>query len=138
MKRISVILLSALALSGCATVDDAINGAVNDALSGEVTTETIQLKERAIIINHVNLTACVAIKNGLVDAKGLENAETLVTEIGVTCKTYNKTLGEVTDPDAQCIEESLVEWLALNEGIIEDEDIKSAEGDKACVIGFDN
>ena len=136
MTKTSLILLSAWALSGCATVDDAINGAVNDTLSGEVTTETIQLKERAIIINNVNLTACVAIKNGLVDAKGLENAETLVTELGVTCQTYNKTLGEVTDPDAQCIEESLVEWLALNEGIIED--IESAQGEKACVIGFDN
>ncbi len=136
MIKTSLILLAALVCSGCSTIDDAINDAVNDTLSGDVTAETIQLKERALIINNVSLSACVAIKNGLVDAKGLKNAETLVTEIGVTCKTYHKKAGDPTDIDAQCAEESLAEWLDQgdNEKIT---DLKSAQGDKACVIGFD-
>jgi starvation-inducible outer membrane lipoprotein len=136
MIKTSLILLAALVCSGCSTIDDAINDAVNDTLSGDVTAETIQLKERALIINNVSLSACVAIKNGLVDAKGLKNAETLVTEIGVTCKTYHKKAGDPTDIDAQCVEESLAEWLDQgdNEKIT---DLKSAQGDKACVIGFD-
>jgi hypothetical protein len=134
-KTISV-LLCTLALSGCSMVDDAINSAVNDALSGEVTTETIREKDKALIINEVSRTACVVIKNGLVDAKGLQNAETLVTEPGVTCATYGKETGVPTDPNAVCIEESLAEWLDQedNKNIV---DLESAEGDKVCVIGFD-
>ncbi len=136
MTKTTLILLSALALSGCSVVDDAINGAVNDALSGEVTAETIQGKERALIIEDVSRTACVAIKNGLVDAKGLKNSETLVTEIGVNCSTYGKPTGDVTDPNAVCVTESLSEWLDIgdNKDII---NFDSAEGDKACVIGYD-
>ncbi len=136
MTKTSLILLCALVLSGCSAVDDAINSVINDTASGEVTAETIQLKERAIILNKVSLSACVVIKNGLVDAKGLQNAETLVTELGVTCATYGKATGDPTDPDAACIEESLAEWLDQedNENIT---DLDSAKGDKACVIGFD-
>ena len=136
MKKISLFIVSTFLLLGCGSIDDAINDAVNDTLSGDVTAETIQLKERALIINNVSLSACVAIKNGLVDAKGLKNAETLVTEMGVTCKTYHKKAGDPTDIDAQCAEESLAEWLDQgdNDKIT---DLKSAQGDKACVIGFD-
>ena len=136
MTKTILILLCALALSGCSVVDDAINSAVNDAVSGEVTTDTIKTKDKVVIINNVNLQACAVIKNGLVDAKGLENAETLVTELGVNCGTYGKEKGEATDPNSQCIEESLAEWLDQedNENIT---DLDSAEGDKACVIGFD-
>ncbi len=136
MTKTSLVLLCALALSGCSVVDDAINGAVNDALSGEVTEETMLGKNRVLIINDVSRTACVVIKNGLVDAKGLENPETLVTESDVNCATYGKPTGDTTDPDAICIEESLAEWLDQedNKDIT---DLESAQGDKACVIGYD-
>jgi len=136
MTKTSLILLCTMALSGCSTVDDVVNNAVNDTLSGEVTAETIRAKDKVLIINEVSLTACVVIKNGLVDAKGLQNAETLVTELGVTCATYGKETGDPTDPDATCIEESLAEWLDQedNKNIT---DLDSAKGEKACVIGFD-
>ena len=128
--------MTILLFSGCSAVDDAINQTVNDALSGEVTAETIQMKERALILNNVNRSACVIIKNGLADIKDLNNPETLVTELGVTCRTYHKTAGDPTDLDAQCVEESLSDWLELdNNGDIID--LESAQGDKACVIGFD-
>jgi hypothetical protein len=120
---------------GCSSIDDAINDAVDGALSGDVTTDTIILKSRAIIIEDVSRTACVTIKNGLVDAKGLKNAETLVTDMGVTCETYKKKEGELTDPDAQCVKDSLVNWLDVNKNI--NIDLEAAKGDKACVIGFD-
>ncbi len=127
--------MGALLFSGCSTVDDAINNAIDDTLSGDVTTDTIILKSRAIIIEDVSRTACVTIKNGLVDAKGLKNAETLVTDMGVTCETYKKKEGALTDPDAQCVKDSLVNWLDVNQEITID--LEAAKGDKACVIGFD-
>ena len=129
MTKTSLALLCTLALSGCSVVDDAVNGAVNDTLSGEVTEETMLGKDRVLIINDVSLSACVVIKNGLVDVKGLQNAETLVTESNVNCATYGKSRNE-------CIEESLAEWLDQedNKDIT---DLESAQGDKACVIGYD-
>ena len=131
IKTTSVILLSALALSGCGSVDEIIN----DALSGDVTTKTIAAKERVLIINNVSRTACVVIKEGLITDDDLINVETLVTELGVTCATYGKVKGEVTDPDAACTEQSLTDWLdAGNTHIIESKD---ADGDQACVLGFD-
>ncbi len=135
IKTTTFILLGALLFSGCSAVDDAVNNAVDGALSGDVTTDTIILKKRAIIIEDVSRTACVAIKNGLVDAKGLKNAETLVTDMGVTCETYKKKEGTLTDPNAQCVKDSLVNWLDVNEEITVD--LEAAKGDKACVIGFD-
>ena len=135
MKRTSLFIVSAFLMLGCSSIDDAINDAVDGALSGDVTTDTIILKSRAIIIEDVSRTACVTIKNGLVDAKGLKNAETLVTDMGVTCETYKKKEGELTDPDAQCVKDSLVNWLDVNKNI--NIDLEAAKGDKACVIGFD-
>ena len=135
MKITTFILLGALLFSGCEEIDNAINDTVDDALSGDVTTDTIIFKKRAIIIEDVSRTACVAIKNALVDAKGLDNAETLVTDMDVTCATYQKKEGELTDPDAQCVQESLVNWLDVNKDL--NIDLEAAEGDKACVIGFD-
>lgn len=135
MKKISLFIVSAFLMLGCSSIDDAINDAVDGALSGDVTTDTIILKSRAIIIEDVSRTACVTIKNGLVDAKGLKNAETLVTDMGVTCETYKKKEGELTDPDAQCVKDSLVNWLDVNKNI--NIDLEAAKGDKACVIGFD-
>lgn len=134
IKTTTFILLGTVLFSGCSAVDDAINDAVDDALSGDVTTDTIILKERSIIIEDVSRTACVTIKNGLVDAKGLKNAETLVTDMGVNCETYKKKEGELTDPDAQCVKDSLVNWLDVNKDVTID--LEAAKGDKACVIGF--
>lgn len=136
MTKTTLILLGTLLFSGCSSIDDAINDAIDDTLSGDVTTDTIIFKERAIIIEDVSRTACVAIKNALVDAKGLTNAETLVTDMGVTCATYQKKEGELTDPDAQCVQDSLVNWLDINKDI--KIDLEAAKGVKACVIGFDN
>jgi len=133
-KKISVILLSALALSGCGSVDEAIN----DVLSGDVTTETIASKERVLIINGVSRTACVTIKNGLAENGTRENSETLVTGVGVTCATYGKIEGDplALEQDTQCAVESLADWLDQeSNGNITDFD--SASGEQACVIGFD-
>jgi len=131
MTKTSLFILSAFLLLGCSTVDDAIN----DALSGDVTAETIALKERVVIINNVNRTACVTIKNGLI-SNDFENPEVLVTELGVTCATYHKETGSITDPDAVCYVENLSDWLdhESNGNIT---DLETAQGDKACVIGAD-
>jgi len=138
MKKTTLILLGALLFSGCAAVDDAINDAVNDTLSGDVDTDTIKAKEKVLILNNVNRTACVVIKNGLSENGNRKNAETLVTEIGVTCATYGKIEGDPLEieNDTECAIESLSEWLSQesNENIT---DLEQAEGDKACVIGFD-
>ncbi|NOR55094.1 MAG: hypothetical protein GQ531_02690 [Sulfurovum sp.] len=131
MKKTSLIVLSAIALSGCGAVDDIIN----ETLSGDVTTETIAAKEKILIINNVSYTACAVIKNGLVTDDDLNNAETLVTELGVTCQTYGKDTGDVLDPDAACIEQSLSEWI--DDGNIHIISKEDAEGTQACVIGAD-
>jgi len=129
MKKISLVIAGALILAGCSAVDDAINDAVNDTASGSVTTETIKAKDKVLIINDVSLSACVVIKNGLVNDDDFKDAVTLVTELGVTCATYG-------DPEDMCVEQSLVEWLE-EEGHDEITDLDSAQGDKACVIGAD-
>ena len=134
MKKISLILLAVLLFSGCSTIDDAIN----DALSGEVDTDTIKTKEKVLIINNVNRTACVTIKTALAENGNRKNAETLVTNLGVTCATYEKIEGDPLEieNDTECAEESLAEWLdEESNGNITD--LEKAEGDKACVIGFD-
>ena len=135
MKKTSLIITTTLFLAGCATVDDAINETVNDALSGDVTAETITLKERVVIINHVNRTACVTIKNGLI-SNDFKDPEVLVTELGVDCTTYHKEVGDITDPNAVCYSEDLEAWLQ-NESNDNITDFESARGDKACVIGAD-
>ena len=135
MKKISLVIVSALILAGCSAVDDAINDAVNDTLSGDVTTETIKEKDKVLIINEVSLSACTVLKNGLINDDDLKNAVTLVTELGVTCATYGKTAGSPEDIDTECVEQSLAEWL--EEGHEEITDFDSAQGDKACVIGAD-
>ncbi len=136
IKNISLVIISALLLSGCSAIDDAINDLVNDTASGDVTTETIKDKDKVLIINDVSLTACIVIKNGLVKDDDLKNAVTLVTELGVTCATYDKTTGDPEDIDTECVEQSLVEWLE-EEGHEEITDLESAQGDKACVVGAD-
>ena len=136
MQPISLVIVTALIFAGCSAVDDAINNAVNDTASGDVTTETIKAKDKVLIINDVSLSACVVIKNGLVNDDDLKDAVTLVTELGVTCATYGKTTGDPEDIDTECVEQSLVEWLE-EEGHEEITDLESAQGDKACVIGAD-
>ena len=131
MKKISLVIAGALILAGCSAVDDAIN----DTLSGNVTTETIKEKDKVLIINEVSLSACTVLKNGLINDDDLKNAVTLVTELGVTCATYGKTAGSPEDIDTECVEQSLAEWL--EEGHEEITDFDSAQGDKACVIGAD-
>ncbi|WP_415406519.1 hypothetical protein ACLHDG_12195 [Sulfurovum sp. CS9] len=136
MKKISLVIISALIFTGCSAIDDAINDAVNDIASGDVTTETIKAKDKVLVINDVSLSACVIIKNGLVNDDDFKDAVTLVTELGVTCATYGKTTGDPEDIDTECVEQSLAEWLE-EEGHEEITDLDSAQGDKACVIGAD-
>ena len=135
MTKTSLTIVAALFLSGCSPVDDAINEAVNGVLSGEVTADTMKLKERVVIVNNVNRTSCVTIKNGLI-SKDFEDPEVLVTELGVTCRTYNKETGSITDPKATCYEEDLSDWLD-HESNGKITDLETAQGDKACVIGAD-
>ena len=134
MKNTTLILLSALLFSGCTAVDDTIN----DALSGDTDTNIIAGKEKVLIINNVNYTACLVIKNNLSENENRNNAEVLVTELGVTCATYGKTEGDPLEieNDTECAIESLSEWLSQesNNNIT---DLEQAEGDQACVIGFD-
>jgi len=134
-KTSLTLIFSALFLLGCTSVDDAINDAVNETLSGDVTADTMTLKDKVVIINNVNRTACVTIKNGLI-SNDFKNPEVLVTELGVTCTTYHKKTGSITDPDAVCFEEDLVDWLD-HESNGKITDLESAQGDKACVIGAD-
>jgi len=135
MIKTSLTIAAALLFAGCAPVDDAINDAVNGALSGDVTADTMMLKERVVIINNVNRTACVTIKNGLI-SNDFENPEVLVTDLGVTCTTYHKKTGSMTDPDAVCYEEDLINWVnhESNGNIT---DFETAKGNYACVIGAD-
>ena len=135
MQKISLVIISALIFTGCSAVDDAINDAVNDTLSGEVTADTMKVKDKVVIINNVNRTACFTIKKGLI-SNDFENPEVLVTELGVTCTTYNKPTGSISDTNPTCFEEDLVDWLdhESNGNIT---DLESAQGDKACVIGAD-
>jgi len=136
LKQLSLLITSALVLSGCGTVDDLINDTVNDVASGDVTTETIAAENKVLIINNVSLTACVIIKNGLINDNDFSDAKTLVTELGVTCATYGKEAGVSGELDTVCVEQSLAEWLEEdnNEDIVT---LEQAEGDKACVIGGD-
>ena len=135
MTKTTLFILSAFLLLGCSTVDDAINDTVNETVSGDVTADTMILKERVVIINNVNLAACATIKNGLI-SEDFENPEVLVTELGVTCGTYHKEIGDITDPNAVCYVENLSDWLdhESNGNIT---DLETAQGDKACVIGAD-
>jgi len=135
MTKTSLTIVAALLFAGCAPVDDAINEAVNSALSGDVTADTMMLKERVVIINNVNRTACVTIKNGLI-SNDFENPEVLVTELGVTCRTYHKETGSIADANAVCYEEDLADWLD-HESNGKITDLETAQGDKACVIGAD-
>jgi len=138
MQKISLVIISILIFTGCSAIDDAINDAVDDTLSGDVTAETIKAKEKVLILNNVNHAACLAIKNGLAENGNRKNAETLVTDLGVTCDTYGKKDGNPLEieNDTECAEESLSEWLdEESNGNITD--LEKAQGDKACVIGFD-
>jgi len=131
IKKINLLILSSILFIGCSEVDNIIN----NAISGEVTSETIIAKDKVTIINNVNLQACTVIKHGLakiVDG-GYNDVETLVTELGVNCETYGKP---ANDTDI-CTEQSLVDWLEedSHDTIT---DLENAEGDKACVIGYNN
>lgn len=138
IKTTTFILMSAIFFSGCDAVDDAVKETVNDVLSGDVDEATIRAKERVLILNNVNRTACVIIKNSFAENGNRKNAETLVVELGVNCATYGKIVGDPLEleNDVLCTEESLSEWLEQgNNNIITNFD--SAKGNKACVIGFD-
>jgi hypothetical protein len=135
LKKTNLLILSSVLFLGCSEVDNIINNAINDMVSNKVTTETIMAKERVTIINDVNLQACSIIKYGLADLVNNEynDVETLVTELGVNCETYAKP----ADDTDICIEQSLVDWLEEDShGTITD--LEEAEGDKACVIGYNN
>ena len=135
MTKISLLATAFVLFTGCSAVDDAINDAVNETISGDVTAETIKAKDKVVIINNVNLTSCATIKNGLI-SEDFENPEVLVTELGVTCRTYHKETGRITDPDAVCYEEDLADWLE-HESNGKITDLETAQGEKACVIGAD-
>jgi hypothetical protein len=132
LKNTTLLLVSIFIFTGCSAIDDALN----NIISGDVDEQTIREKDKVLIINEVTLTACTLIKTGLLDAGDFRNAETLVTEVGVTCYTYGKDPGDPDDINAECRELDLSVWLE-NEGhdIISDLDV--AEGDRACVIGGD-
>ena len=134
MIQKTALLITALFFTGCSAVDDAINNAVNDIISGDVTTETIREKDKVLILNEVSLSACTVIKNGLLSENDYRDAEILVTELGVTCATYGKIEGDPEEITSECIEQSLAEWLQ-EEGHEEIIDFETAQGDKACVIG---
>ncbi len=132
LKKTTLLITAILVFTGCSAVDEALN----DIVSGGVDTETIKKKDKVLIINEVALSACAIIKTGLLDAGDFRNAETLVTELGVTCATYGKTTGAPDDIDAVCRELSLAVWLE-DEGHDIISDLGAAEGDRACVIGGD-
>ena len=131
IKKINLLILSSILFIGCSEVDNIIN----NAISGEVTSETIIAKDKVTIINNVNLQACTVIKHGLADIvdRDYNDIEILVTELGVNCETYGKP---ANDTDI-CTEQSLVDWLEedSHDTIT---DLENAEGDKACVIGYNN
>jgi len=130
MLKNSLIIASLLIFTGCGVIDDAVNTVVSTG----VDEDDMREKDKVLIINGVSVTACTTIKSGLLDAGDFRNAETLVTEQGVTCATYGKTNG--TDIHAACRELELDVWLleADHELI---EKLGAAEGDRACVIGGD-
>ena len=132
MLKSSLIMTAMLMFAGCGVIDDAINTVV----SAGVSKSDISKKEKVLIINGVAVTACATIKIGLIDAGDFKNADTLVTEQGVTCSTYDKTAGSITDKNAECRELPLDVWLEeADHNFIET--LGAAEGDKACVIGGD-
>ena len=51
IKTTGFLIAGALLFSGCEAVDQAINDAVNNVISDEVTAETIQGKDKVVIIN---------------------------------------------------------------------------------------
>ena len=130
MLKSSVLILALLIFTGCSAVDDAINTVV----SAGVDEDDMREKDKVLIINRVSVTACATIKTGLLDAGDFRNADTLVTEIGVTCTTYGKTKG--TDINAACRELALDVWLQEADHKIV-EKLNAAEGDRACVVGGD-
>jgi len=131
-KKITLLITTIFIFTGCNAIDEALN----DVVSGGVDTDTIKSKDKVLIINEVALSACAIIKTGLLDAGDFRNAETLVTEPGVTCATYGKTKGNPDNIDAACRELSLAVWLE-KEGHDIISDLGTAEGDRACVIGGD-
>ena len=132
MLKNSLLISAIFIFTGCGAIDDAINTAV----SAGVTKDDISAKEKVLIINEVSLKACAIIKTGLLDAGDFRNAEILVTEIGVTCATYGKTTGNLTDKSASCRVLPLDVWLEeIDQGFIDK--LGVAEGKKACVIGGD-
>ena len=136
MTKTSLFILSAFLLLGCSTVDDAINDTVNETISGDVTEETIKAKDIVVVINNVSLAGCALLKQSIALDDRYENVETLVTEMGVTCATYDKTTGVPEEVGTVCTEEDIAEWLARADYTAMPE-LDDVEGDKACVIGAD-
>ena len=87
MLKNSLLITAIFIFTGCGAIDDAVNTVVSTG----VDEDDIKEKEKVLIINEVSVTACATIKSGLLDAGDFRNAETLVTELGVTCATYGKT-----------------------------------------------
>ena len=132
MLKNSLIITAMLMFTGCGVIDDAINTAV----SAGVTKDDISEKEKVLIINGVSTTACTTIKAGLLKADDFKKPEILVTELGVTCATYGKTAGTITDKDATCRELPLDVWLdEIDSDFLNT--LGAIEGKKACVIGGD-
>ena len=136
IKKISLVISGVLILAGCSTVDDAINDAVNETISGDVTEETIKAKDIVAVINNVSLSGCALLKEAIELDNSYKNVDTLVTEMNVTCATYGKGSGIPGESGTVCTEEDLAEWLARADYTAMP-DLDSAVGDKACVIGAD-
>ena len=132
MLKNSLFMTAMLLFTGCGVIDDAVNTVV----SAGVSESDIRGKEKVLIINGVSVTACVTIKIGLLNAGDFRDAETLVTDLGVTCATYGKTSGDPSNIDAACRELDLAVWLNEADHDLVDK-LGAAEGDRACVIGGD-
>ncbi len=136
MKKISLLATAFVLFTGCSVVDDAINDAVNETISGDVTEETIKAKDIVAVINNVSLSGCALLKQAIKLEDSYKNVDTLVTEMGVTCATYGKRSGIPGESGTVCTEENIADWLARADYTAMP-NLDSVEGDKACVIGAD-
>ncbi|GEM_PF-4335748 len=136
MKKTSLFIVSTFLLLGCGSIDDAINDTVNEVVSGDVTEETIKEKDIVVVINNVSLAGCALLKQGIELDNTYKNVDTLVTEMGVNCATYDKIAGLPEEVGTVCTEEDIADWLARADYTAMP-DLDSVEGDKACVIGAD-
>ena len=137
IKKISLLMISALLFTACSDSKTIVDDAVNNAASGDVTSETIKTKEKVLIVKEVSVTACVVLKNELLKDETYKDADTLIANIDVTCATYGKSSNGTLLYDTECIEQSFNEWIAEDPSRENIENIELAKGDRACVIGAD-